>query len=244
MKGNGERCLFFAYQANQQHIISTLFISNGSSFGFLETTESLFLEKITSQCFLHYTKSIHSPMVYVGLESKMSVIRRSKLMCVLLFTLLVTLEVLGNIPHLDSVIARVYQIFALDSVFPASAALHAAIDGNYLAVISYLFILLLEIVTMVTCWVGSFMMWRALRLPARQFNRSKHFAILGITLGLLTWSVAYILFGEKWFNLITYDALGANSAPFRFLVIMLLLLIYLVIKDKETMTTRANYGQH
>lgn len=74
---------------------------------------------------------------------------------------------------------------------------------------------------------------RGLKLPAASFNRAKTFAIAGLTLGFLTWQVAFMSVGGEWFGMWMSKQWNGVPDAFRFFVTILLVLIYLVPRDGE-----------
>ncbi|SPS02900.1 Small integral membrane protein (fragment) [Cupriavidus taiwanensis] len=59
----------------------------------------------------------------------------------------------------------------------------------------------LETVTAVFCWMGSNRLWCARHDFHMTFQRAKGFAIAGLTLGFLTWQVAFMSIGGEWFGM-------------------------------------------
>ena len=82
---------------------------------------------------------------------------------------------------------------------PRIVALRRAIHAEPVYHAFYAGIILWESVATVLCFAGAFKLWQNRTAPASAFNRAKSTAILGLTVSLLQWFVAFITVGGEWF---------------------------------------------
>ena len=76
-------------------------------------------------------------------------------------------------------------------------------------------------------------MLRALRAPADAFNRAKRFAVLGAAVGFTVWFTGFMVVGGEWFAMWQSPSWNGQDAAFRFYVTILLVTIYLCMRDGE-----------
>jgi predicted small integral membrane protein len=85
----------------------------------------------------------------------------------------------------------------------------------------------------VLCWIGAFMLLRSLRADAAAFNRAKAFAVAGLTLGFLLWQVGFMTIGGEWFGMWQSQAWNGVPSAFRFVTVILGVLIFVAMRDGE-----------
>lgn len=159
--------------------------------------------------------------------------RYSKILCVAAMALFATLVAFGNITDYGTNYAFVHHVFLMDSIFPDSSIHYRAIESPWVHHAGYMLIILLEALTAVFCWLGAFRMLQALRMPARAFNRAKRHAVIGLTLGFLTWQVGFMSIGGEWFGMWMSPKWNGVPSAFHFLATLILVLIYLTQKDGD-----------
>ena len=76
-----------------------------------------------------------------------------------------------------------------------------------------------------------------MRRSKRRFNRAKTFAILGLTLGLLLWQVGFMSIGGEWFGMWQSKEWNGVPSAFRFVVVILGVLIFVAMPDPEIEAT-------
>ena len=160
-------------------------------------------------------------------------IRLSKALLVCAIALFASLVAFGNITDYGSNFAFVRHVFMMDTLFPDTTITYRAITSPWLHHAGYIGIITLETLTAVLCWVGGSRLLNSLRLPAATFNRQKKWAIAGLTLGFLTWQVAFMSIGGEWFGMWMSKEWNGVESAFRFFVTILLVLIYLAPNDAE-----------
>ncbi|OCQ52754.1 hypothetical protein Ppb6_02098 [Photorhabdus australis subsp. thailandensis] len=161
------------------------------------------------------------------------IIRLSKALTVCAIALFATLVAFGNITDYGTNFAFVQHVFMMDTVFPDTTITYRAIYSPVLHHIGYIVIIALETFTAVLCWIGGILLLANLKSSAVVFNKNKAIAIAGLTLGFLTWQVAFMSIGGEWFGMWMSKQWNGVSSAFRFFVTIILVLIYLVQRDRE-----------
>ena len=161
------------------------------------------------------------------------IVRLSKALLVCAIALFASLVAFGNITDYGTNFAFVRHVFLMDTIFPDTTITYRAIQSPWLHQVGYVGIIALETLTAVLCWIGGIRLLCGLKLPAVRFNRAKTLAIAGLTLGFLTWQVAFMSVGGEWFGMWMSKQWNGVPDAFRFFVTILLVLIYLVPRDGE-----------
>lgn len=137
------------------------------------------------------------------------------------------LVVFNNLTDFNSNYAFVQHVLSMDSTFPGNHGMWRAIGAPWVQTTFYLTIIAWEMVTTVLLAWGAVRLVRAFNAPAADFNRAKSTAVLGLTLSLLMWLVAFLSVGGEWFLMWQSRAWnGEQTASSRFLVIGLVLLFF------------------
>jgi len=163
----------------------------------------------------------------------MFVIRLSKVVMVAAIALFASLVAFGNITDYGANLPFVRHVLAMDSIFPDSTIRYRAVTDPELQSAAYNLIIAAEALIAVLCWVGSFFLLRRLRADAASFNRAKGVAVAGLTLGFLLWQVGFMSIGGEWFGMWMSSQWNGVESAFRFFVTILLVLIFLVMRDEE-----------
>ena len=161
------------------------------------------------------------------------IVRLSKTLMVAALGLFAFLVAFGNITDYGSNFAFVHHVFLMDTIFPDATIKYRAIEAQWLHHLGYVCIIILESVTSLLCFAGAWHLWRNRKQTARVFNRSKKVAVAGLTLGFLTWQVAFMSVGGEWFGMWMSSQWNGVPDAFRFFITILGVLIYLVHKDEE-----------
>src|SRR5690606_8878551 len=144
-----------------------------------------------------------------------------------------TLVSFGNITDYGSNFAFVQHVLMMDTIFPDATIKYRAIDSNFLHNAAYIFIIAMETLTAILCWIGAVAMLRHISGNAAAFNRSKSWAILGLSLGFLIWQVGFMSVGGEWFGMWMSSTWNGIESAFRFFITMIAVLIYVVMPDGE-----------
>ncbi|MBR9857502.1 MAG: DUF2165 domain-containing protein [Gammaproteobacteria bacterium] len=161
------------------------------------------------------------------------IVRISKTLMVAAIGFFAFLVAFGNITDYDTNFAFVHHVFLMDTIFPDAGIRYRAIEANWVHHLGYIGIIMLESLTSLLCLLGAWRLWRNRRETAQVFNRSKGLAVIGLTLGFLTWQVAFMSVGGEWFGMWMSSQWNGVPDAFRFFMTILGVLIYLVHRDDE-----------
>ena len=162
----------------------------------------------------------------------MRIIRLSKTATVAAIALFASLVAFGNITDYGTNWEFVQHVLSMDTVFPTTTIKYRAIDAPALQTAAYVLIIAAETLTAILCWIGAAKLFYRLRAGARAFHRAKATAIAGLTLGFLTWQFGFMTVGGEWFGMWMSSKWNGVPDAFRFLVTILMVLIYLVLPDR------------
>ena len=160
-------------------------------------------------------------------------IRYSKILLTAAIALFASLVAFGNSTDYGSNFAFVQHVLVMDTIFPNATIKYRAIDNVSAHHAAYIFIILVEALTAILCWMGAWALFRNRRAPAIAFNRSKRIAIAGLTLGFLLWQVGFMSIGGEWFGMWMSEQWNGVPSAFRFFVTIGIVLIFVAQRDDE-----------
>ncbi|UXU74011.1 DUF2165 family protein [Paracoccus sp. SMMA_5] len=152
---------------------------------------------------------------------------------VLAIAFFASLVVFGNVTDYGSNFNFVHHVFLMDTIFPDATIKYRAIEATWIHHAGYIFIISLEALTAILCWIGGIRLLSARNRPAREFNRAKNWAVAGLTVGFLTWQVGFMSVGGEWFGMWMSKEWNGVPDAFRFFMTILAVLIYLVLPDQD-----------
>lgn len=152
------------------------------------------------------------------------------LAAVALFYLLV---VFNNLTDFDSNYQFVRHVLSMDSTFPGNQGIWRAILSPTFHLMFYIGIIAWEIVTTILLWWGVLALLRAVRASAAAFNLAKRVAILGMTLSLLMWMVAFLSIGGEWFLMWQSKIWNGQDAAFRTFAVVGIVMLAVLQPDVE-----------
>lgn len=161
----------------------------------------------------------------------MFAIRISKTLCVLAIAFFASLAALGNITDYATNFAFIKHIFLMDAIPPGSSIIYRSISSEWIHYAGYDLIIALESITALLCGIGGVRMALAARKDHKSFSRAKLWGVAGLTLGFLTWHMAFMSIGGEWFGMWMAGEWNGVPSAFRFLTSILLVLIYISIPN-------------
>jgi predicted small integral membrane protein len=163
----------------------------------------------------------------------MIAIRAAKAALVAAVALFASLVAFGNLTDYGTNFTFVQHVLSMDTIFEFSTINYRAITDSRLHHVAYAVIIAVEIATAVLCWVGAVALVRALRADAAVFNRSKAWAIAGLTLGFVLWQVGFMSIGGEWFGMWQSQQWNGVPSAFRFVMTIVAVLIFVALPDQE-----------
>lgn len=162
-------------------------------------------------------------------------IRLSKSAMVLAMAFFASLVAFGNITDYATNFAFVHHVFLMDTTFPDNGIMYRAIHQEWVHHAGYIGIIVLETLTAILCWIGGVKLLKARHAPSKAFRTAKNWGIAGLTLGFLTWQVAFMSVGGEWFGMWMSKQWNGVPDAFRFFITLLMVLIYLTM-DNDSLT--------
>ncbi len=160
-------------------------------------------------------------------------IRLSKVAMVAAIAALFSVVAFGNIIDYGTNYAFVQHVMSMDTLFPTTTITYRAITDPALHRAAYVLIIATECLTAVLCWVGALILLLRCRGPGCAFNRGKAIAIAGLALGFLLYQFGFIVIGGEWFGMWMSQQWNGVPSAFRYLTIIMLVLLFVVLPDRE-----------
>lgn len=157
--------------------------------------------------------------------------RTAKLLLVCALALFHTLVAFNNITDFDSNYQFVRHVLMMDSTFPSSHTHWRALDAPAIHIAFYVGIIAWEAAIAILLWWGSVRLARAVRGPTATFNAAKRLPVLGLTLSLLMWLVAFLCVGGEWFLMWQSATWNGQQEAFRMFVVVALVLLIVMHGD-------------
>ena len=145
---------------------------------------------------------------------------------------------LNNITDYDSNFAFVQHVLRMDTTFEGNHLTWRRIEATWVHHLSYIGIIVLEMLTGVLCAAGAWQMFSARSARSSQFSRAVLLASWGLATGILLWFGGFITVGAEWFLMWQSPNWNGQQAAFRIVVCLLACLIFInlpepVISDED-----------
>ena len=161
------------------------------------------------------------------------ILRVAKILLVFAVAFYYAFVVFNNATDYDSNYQFVRHVLMMDSTFPGNHGIWRAINTPALHTAFYVAIIAWEAITMVLCFVGGIKLAGTLRDTAASFQSAKGVAIVGLTVGLLQWLVAFLSVGGEWFLMWQSKNWNGQDAAFRMFTVVGIVLLFLMQQDVE-----------
>ena len=160
-------------------------------------------------------------------------IRLSKTLAVAAVAFFTFLVVFGNVTDFNTNFQFVHHVMTMDTIFPDATIKYRAISNPMLHKTFYIMIILAEAITCLFCTIGAYQLIKNIHGTAASFYQAKRYAILGLTLGFLTWYVGFNCIGGEWFGMWMSSSWNGIPDAGRFFMTILMILIFVAMDDKE-----------
>jgi predicted small integral membrane protein len=160
-------------------------------------------------------------------------LRLVKIALVLAVALYYSLVVFNNVTDYNSNYQFVRHVLMMDTTFPGNQGMWRAVHSSAWHTAFFLAIIAWELLTMLLCGWGAVRLVKALGRPAGEFHEAKRWAIVGLTLGLAMWVVAFLSVGGEWFLMWQSKAWNGQEAAFRMFTVLGIVLLLVWQRDEE-----------
>ncbi|KAA0116277.1 DUF2165 domain-containing protein [Methylobacterium sp. P1-11] len=158
-------------------------------------------------------------------------LRLSKIALVASIALTCSLVALGNIVDPNLNLAFLQHVLSMDTISPDPSVRNRAIINPELQWFAFILIVLGETLAALLLWLGAIQMLRHLTAAGPRFARAKTPAIVGLSIGFMIWQGGFLGIGGEWFGMWMSKTWNGQESAFRFAMMMLGVLVYLVIPD-------------
>lgn len=162
---------------------------------------------------------------------KTLVIRASKIFLISGIGCLALLAALNNVVDYPSNFAFVQHVMSMDTVYPGNALTHRAITEPAVHSAVYASIIFLEFLIAALCLLGALRLLYNIKSDAPTFDRVKSLSIAGLTFGFALWFFGFMVVGGEWFCMWQSPDWNGQQPAFRFVVCIVLVLIYTAQSD-------------
>jgi predicted small integral membrane protein len=161
------------------------------------------------------------------------ILRAAKVSLVVGVAIFYTFVVLNNLTDYDSNYQFIRHVLMMDSTFPGNRGMWRAMNGPAWHIVFYWTIIVWESATTVLCWWGALRLARSLKGDVDSFRRAKNTAIIGLSLSLLMWLVAFLSVGGEWFLMWQSKTWNGQEAAFRVFTVVGIVLLLLLQREAE-----------
>jgi predicted small integral membrane protein len=144
------------------------------------------------------------------------------------------LVVCNNLTDFGSNYQFVRHVLSMDSTFPGNNGMWRAIRSPAIHLLFYWSIIVWEILTTILLWWGSINLLKAVRAPAGTFCSAKRVAIMGLSLSMLMWLVAFLSVGAEWFLMWQSHTWNGQEAAFRMFAVVGIVQLILLQPDADS----------
>ena len=128
----------------------------------------------------------------------------------------------------------VRHVLSMDTTFPGNALMHRAITNESVWRVAYALIIAMEGLTALLLALGAAMLLGRLRSPAKVFNRSKVWAVAGLTVGFALWFLGFMVIAGEYFAMWQSKEWNGQEAAFRITTVILAVLIFVSLPATAT----------
>ena len=139
----------------------------------------------------------------------------------------------NNVVDYGSNYQFVRHVLSMDTTFPGNALMHRAITNESIWRVAYTSIMAIEGLTAFLLALGAVMLLGRLRAPAEVFNRSKVWAVAGLTVGFALWFFGFMVIAGEYFAMWQSKEWNGQQAAFRITTEILAVLIFVSLPDRD-----------
>jgi predicted small integral membrane protein len=163
----------------------------------------------------------------------MRIIRLAKVVMVAALAAFAFVVAYDNLVDYNSNYQFVRHVLSMDTTFPGNALMDRAVIDPSLWNAAYLAIIAAEALTCLLLSVGAAVLLARSWAPAETFNRAKVWAVAGLTIGFGLWFFGFLVIAGEYFAMWQSRSWNGQEAAFRFVMIILGVLIFVVLPDRD-----------
>ncbi|MEO7598822.1 MAG: DUF2165 domain-containing protein [Opitutus sp.] len=141
--------------------------------------------------------------------------------------LYMSLAVFNNLTDYNSNYQLVEHVLGMDTTFPGNSGLWRSIHSPVVYHVFYASIIGWEAACGGLLALGAWRLWQSRRAPRAVWPVAKKWALVGLTLGMLLWFLAFITVGGEWFLMWQSSKWTGLGPALRMFTVMGLVLLYL-----------------
>jgi predicted small integral membrane protein len=160
-------------------------------------------------------------------------LRVAKILLVFGVALYLSVVVFTNLTDYEPNFELVRHVLMMDSTFVDGHSMWRALNAPAWHVAFYATIVVWESTAAILCWWAGLRLAKALGKDASAFRKAKNLAIVGLTLNLLMWLVAFLTVGGEWFLMWQSKVWNGQQSAFRMFTVAGIILLLLVQPEPE-----------
>ena len=141
--------------------------------------------------------------------------------------------VFNNITDYGSNFAFVENVLNMSTTFEGNKGMWRAIDSPAIHHIFYISIILWEALAAAILSIATLKMFKASKAPYEVFKKAKELAIMGFTINLLQWFVAFLTVGAEWFLMWQSQEWNGQNAAGRMFMVIGVCLLFVLSKEGD-----------
>jgi predicted small integral membrane protein len=157
------------------------------------------------------------------------VLRYIKLGTVVSIAIFFSLVSFDNLIDFTSNLPAVQHVLSMDTTFHVPILMRRSITNPSIQLGAYYLIIAWELLTAISCWIGSFLILFNINASDIQFNNSKTVAFIGLFLGFLLYIVGFIVIGGEWFCMWQSHIWNAQPTAGLFVSLIMFVMIFLAL---------------
>ncbi len=146
------------------------------------------------------------------------------------FCLLVAFD---NLADYGTNYLAVQHVLSMDTTFPANALMYRSITNHVLWHVAYALIIAAEGTTGILFLAGAIRLIQLRNATGAAFNEAKALVIAGATLAFLVWFFGFLVVAGEWFAMWQSQTWNFQQPAFRFVMIVLGVLIFVALPDND-----------
>jgi predicted small integral membrane protein len=164
-------------------------------------------------------------------EKRMFVIRWCKVVLIVAIASFFTSVAVDNVIDYNVNWDFVQHVMAMDTIFPQSTLRWRAITDPTIQRTAYHLIIATQTTTAVLLWIGVIRLLAAIK--SARFGSAKAVAAAGLTLGLLLYTMGFVVIAGEWFAMWQSKVWNSQQTALSFIIMISGVLVILLLPDES-----------